>query len=239
MSDLASPDDLAAFLDLDDIDQDRAQLLIDLASDSCLEFVSPIPLGAKRIVLSIAARAYVNPEGIASEGVGPSTVAYGSTFIGIGPTTREEKSLKRLAGGAGAFSVDTMPTGTNAVQLVTVSGSPAGGFFRLTLIGSETADLAYNASSAQVLAALTALAEIGSGNVSVAGEGPYTVTFINNLATTPVPTMTADSAGLTPSGLVNVSVLTLGVFAPGQNLPYWDRDYSRWGNGTIPYPGFV
>lgn len=234
---IATPYDLALLLGDDDIDQERAEALLETATVNCSLFVSPVPVEAKGIVVAIAARAYSNSTGVQSETTGPYTATYGSGFIGLLPTTREEKLLKRMAGQGGAFSIDTLPTGTDAVQLVTVSGSPTGGFFRLTLIGQETADVGYNASSADVLAALTALSQIGSGNVSVTGEGPYTITFINNLRTTPVPTMTADSTGLTPSGTVNVSTVTRGVFAPGQNLPYWDRDYSHWNNRLDP--GFV
>lgn len=84
-------------------------------------------------------------------------------------------------------------TGVNEIQTVTITGTPTGGTFTLTFSGATTSAIAYNASSATVLAALIALATIGTGNVTVSGSagGPYTVTFVNDLAAADVNLLTA------------------------------------------------
>lgn len=69
------------------------------------------------------------------------------------------------------------------VQVVTITGSPAGGNFKLTYDGQETADIAHNANAATVLAALEALSNIAVGDISVTGGPgpgtPYVVTFLD------------------------------------------------------------
>lgn len=97
----------------------------------------------------------------------------------------------------------------NAVQTVTISGSPTGGTFTLT--GSmqgysqTTAAIAYNASAADVQTALRALTIFGP-NLSVSGSGPYVVTFNGTLAGTPIPVMTASGALLTGGSSPSVAV---------------------------------
>jgi hypothetical protein len=64
-----------------------------------------------------------------------------------------------------------------------VGATPETGTFTLTYGANTTSALAYNATAAQVAAALNALASITSdGGVSVSGEdgGPYRVVFTNN-----------------------------------------------------------
>lgn len=64
---------------------------------------------------------------------------------------------------------------TAEVQTLTISGSPTGGTFTLTLDGKTTAAIAYNATAAQVAAALNKLNGV---NVTVSLSGAvYTVTF--------------------------------------------------------------
>src|SRR6185436_20882238 len=89
--------------------------------------------------------------------------------------------------------------GTNEVQTVTITGTPAGGTATLTFQGSTTATIAYNAVASVVEDALEALPTIGQGNVRVTGgPGPGTawvVTFINDLGHANQPAMTASGAG--------------------------------------------
>ncbi|NEC20489.1 hypothetical protein [Streptomyces parvus] len=68
---------------------------------------------------------------------------------------------------------------TNEVQTLTVTGAPTGGTFTITWSGQTTAALAYNATAAQVQAALEALSNIVPGDVTVTGEagGPWTLTW--------------------------------------------------------------
>ena len=68
---------------------------------------------------------------------------------------------------------------TNEVQTLTVTGAPTGGTFTITWSGQTTAALAYNATAAQVQAALVALSNIAPGDVVVTGAagGPWTLTW--------------------------------------------------------------
>jgi hypothetical protein len=89
-------------------------------------------------------------------------------------------------------------------QRVTISAS--GGTFTLTYSGQTTSALAWNATGAQVNAALEALTTIGGagGNVEVSGgpgddtgTRPYLVTFGGALAGTDLDPMTTDGTALT------------------------------------------
>jgi hypothetical protein len=101
------------------------------------------------------------------------------------------------------------PSGTNAVQTVTTTGTPTGGTFTLTFEGRTTATIAYNASAAVVQAALEALPNIGTGNV-LAGGGPLptgvTLTFQNALQKRPIAPLTANYAGLTGGTTPTVAI---------------------------------
>jgi hypothetical protein len=108
--------------------------------------------------------------------------------------------------GKGPYNVVPSVGGTNEVQTVTISGSPTGGSFTLTLDGATTATIAYNAiNSAVQTALLTATGKTAGDIVVTGGPGPatpYTVTFGGAYAKTNVPTMTATSSltgGTTPA----------------------------------------
>ena len=111
MTCVVTTDQLGTLLELDgNINANRAQLLIDLAQDLCSSVVTPVPDNARVVVLSIAARGYMNAAGVTAETVGPTSVQYGSAGLGgLYLTKREIAALKRLAGVGGAFSIDTMP----------------------------------------------------------------------------------------------------------------------------------
>jgi hypothetical protein len=209
------------------IDSARATQILLFAQSKCERIVTPLPASAIDIVVGIAARAFSNPEGILTETVGPFTVQRGPANLYL--TRQERGDLRRLAGRSGAFSIETLSIGTSAMQLITITGAPTGGTFTLNFYGESTTPLAYNATPDQVQAALEALPVIQAGNILVTGTGPYTVTFQNDLATTPVPMIGGDgsalSGGTTPT--VVVSVLVTGVYSPGQGLAPWDYDYSN------------
>src|SRR5262245_30521965 len=77
-------------------------------------------------------------------------------------------------------------TGTAEVQ--TLTNSAASGQYRLDYGGAVTGALAFNAAAAAIQTALQALANIKSGNVTVAGTLPtITITFAGVLATGPQP----------------------------------------------------
>lgn len=117
MSLVVTPSDLDSLLELSDtIDSTRATLLIELAMELCSSVVDPLPDNARAVVLTVAARAYTNPAGVTSQTAGPESVAYGSTSIGIYLTKADVVTLNRLAGGSGAFDIETLPaTALNTV----------------------------------------------------------------------------------------------------------------------------
>jgi hypothetical protein len=105
---------------------------------------------------------------------------------------------------------------TAEVQTVTVTGSPTGGTYTLTFSGQTTAGIPYNATAAQVKAALEALSNIAPGDVTVSG-GPHpgtviSVTFAGAYLGEDVAQMTASASGLTggTSPAVTVATATAG-----------------------------
>jgi hypothetical protein len=66
----------------------------------------------------------------------------------------------------------------NRVQVVTITGTPTGGTFTLSLGGATTTALAYNASAATVQTAVRALGALwAAATVTGSAGGPYTVTL--------------------------------------------------------------
>ncbi|MFC4512220.1 hypothetical protein [Streptomyces ehimensis] len=63
-------------------------------------------------MLSVAARAYANPQGIVAETVGPYSVQ--RPQAGLYMTRDERRSLKLMAGRGGAFTINPTPPGAGA-----------------------------------------------------------------------------------------------------------------------------
>lgn len=100
--------DLATYLGLT-VDSDRATFLIAQAQTLCESVVAPLPDGASAVVLDVAARAYLNPGNVQQETVGPFAATRGAGLGGLWLTRQNERALRRLAGGGGAFTIDVMP----------------------------------------------------------------------------------------------------------------------------------
>lgn len=223
---VATPSDLQTRLRLPTIDNARALAVLEDAQSLFEAIASPAPATARGLIVSVAARAYTNPEQLHDAKIGTAAVGYataGSVPIGgLYVSRSEEKTYKRLTGRVGAFSADVMPTGATAVQSMLVTA--AAGTYTLYFAGLTTVAIAFDADASTVQNALAALGTIGAGNVQVAGSaGNFVITFAGILANTPVPTLIADPTLLT--GTVAISVVTVGVLAPGQGLPPWDYDY--------------
>jgi hypothetical protein len=125
-------------------------------------------------------------------------------------------------GGQVITGVTTGLTSANCQQTVTILGSPGSGSFTLTLaIGNNvqtTSAIGFNPTAAQVLAALVALPNVGTGNVTVTGNvgGPFTVTFVGSLGAQVIPVMTTVSAltgGSNPSVEASISTAGQGTWA--------------------------
>ncbi len=90
------------------------------------------------------------------------------------------------------------PSGPNEVQNLNVDATE--GQFKLSFREQTTADLSYNASSAEVQTALRALSSIGATAVNVAGTpGAYVLTFVGKLAGSNIE-LIKTSDGTTPLG---------------------------------------
>lgn len=98
--------------------------------------------------------------------------------------------------------------GTNEVQTVTLAGSPTS--FVLTLDSHDTPDIDGDATAAEVQSALESLPNVGVGNVTVTGSGPYSVKFSAILGN--VAQMTGTTTGGT-SASVTVATTTAGANA--------------------------
>jgi hypothetical protein len=104
------------------------------------------------------------------------------------------------------------PNAVGADEVQTITTSATGGTFTIDFEGETTAALPYNASAAQVQAALNGLSTIGGegGEVTVTfGAGVYTVTFGGSLARTDVPPLLIDGSSLT-GGNAAVATITDG-----------------------------
>ena len=121
------------------------------------------------------------------------------------PVTASVVFRPRLPKGFVAYAKDfPVVPDVDAVQTVSILGSPNGGTWRVQVMGNWSADMPFNASVAQVQAAITGTAGVGAGNaVVVAGPNPlsYRVTFTKALGSQIIPLVVGDASKLT--GLIN------------------------------------
>lgn len=113
--------------------------------------------------------------------------------------------------------------GTNAIQTITIGGTPTGGTFQLVFEGFVTAAITWTATDATLVAnidaALEALPNIGTAGVTTAagtvssGIGTITATFTGNRGLSVLSVMTAVNALTGTSPTVVVATTTPGVGA--------------------------
>lgn len=101
-----TPNDLSDFLGTT-VDPARAVTVLRYAQLLCQTIVNPLPDTAMPVVIDVACRAYSNPGGTPTQGAGPFTMA--GAPGGIYLTRGNKTTLRRLAGGSGAFSIDLLP----------------------------------------------------------------------------------------------------------------------------------
>ncbi len=110
----------------------------------------------------------------------------------------------------------TLGSGTDEVQEIEIDANVSGGTFTLTYESQTTGNLAYNASTVVVTAALEALSTVGLGNVTVTGAAPvWVITFTGDLASTDASVLSGDGSLLTGGAptTVNITETTAGVDA--------------------------
>jgi len=121
--------------------------------------------------------------------------------------------------------------GTNEVQTLTMTGTATGGTFTLTVLGTTTGAIAYNAASTAIKTALDTA--IPGNNITVGG-GPLptavTLTFVG-YGDVPLVTVTSSLTGTSP-------VLTPTVTTPGTDLlGYKAVPKTAWTAGQYVYIG--
>ncbi|MFD3568440.1 hypothetical protein [Streptomyces sp. NPDC058667] len=102
-------EELGLYLGLEEIQGDRADLLIAQSVALAESVVKPLPDQATAVVLSAAGRAYVNPQQVTYETIGPQSVQRPAGSGGLYLTKADKAALKALAGRGGAFTVDPTP----------------------------------------------------------------------------------------------------------------------------------
>lgn len=119
-------EDLGLFLNLSEVDGARADLLIQQAVNLALTVVRPLPDEATAVVLSVAGRAYVNPQAVSYETIGPMSVQRPTGSGGLYLTRADKSALKAAAGRGGAYTVDPTPAGADPWASWPVDDMPYG-----------------------------------------------------------------------------------------------------------------
>jgi hypothetical protein len=116
--------------------------------------------------------------------------------------------------------------GTDEVQTLTITGTPAGGSFTITYAGQTTAAIAFNASAANVVSALELLSGIGSGGVTATGGAlpgtPVVITFKKSLGAKDVALMTTTDSLTGGTAPASAIVETTPGAAAGNLAPFAD-----------------
>lgn len=172
-------------------------------------------------------------------GTGTFVDPYVVTFTDPGSANLSEMTGDgaSLTGGSGAcFEVTSHIVGVNEVQTITMDPSVSGGTFVLGYNGDLTGDIAYDASSAVIEAALAALDSIGtptSPNVSVTGSagGPWSVEFIGSLGKRDTILLGFNDDNLTGGLGTQTATITRTVESLGPNHI---NDNLNWSLGRVP-----
>jgi hypothetical protein len=170
---------------------------------------APIPFNATSAEVQTALQnlAAIGPGNVVCTG-GPLpsnnvTITFAGT-LGFQALSPISVGASNLTGGTGpATTLAHTVTGSarsNDVQTLSLSGNPTGGSFTLSFGGQTTAAIPFNATSAQVQAALQTLVSVGAGNV-ICGGGPLpaavVITFEAALGLQPQAPITVGASNLT------------------------------------------
>jgi len=121
----------------------------------------------------------------------------------VGTTVDAGKTVSVVGNTDAKFDTDetvVIAAGVDNVQRLSFPTLPEAGQFTLNFNGEVTGSLNWNATAAQIEAALEALSGIGAGNVSVSGnvqDGTVDVTLENDLGSAPQNLLTVSANSLT------------------------------------------
>lgn len=125
--------------------------------------------------------------------------------------------------------ITSVATNANDIQTVTIGGAPTGGSFTLTLNGTTTTSLPYNATAKQVQAALSGVSGYkGYVYVTLAGA-VYTVNLLAGVGA--VTAAGSFTGGTTPTVTVAQAVQTVG----SRNL-FYTKDWLCMATRPLPLP---
>jgi hypothetical protein len=191
----------------------------------------PFNATAAQVQAALTALGSIGPGGVVCAGGALPGTAVTITFAGplaSGPQPLITVGANTLTGGTTPAPTVVMTTpgvATADVQTLSLTGGPTAGSFTLTFAGQTTSAIPWNATSAQVQAALSDLLAVGAGNVVCSG-GPLpgsnvTITFAGQLASGPQPVITETATGLIGPGspVVAVAHTTTGKGVADTALP--------------------
>lgn len=129
-------------------------------------------------------------------------------------SSREEVTVNGNLVAQAINNAGTLTTLTDEVQAITKSGTVTGGTFTITYSAQTTAAIDFDATAAEIQAALEALSNLAPGDVLVTG-GPIStqrvqIRFAGALAGTNVAEITINSGSLTGGGSYAPSTLQAG-----------------------------
>lgn len=141
---------------------------------------------------------------------GRQTLTKGKCFL-INETVLESDSTSEIIGGLEAGRVWRARLMEVAAYAAVITIDATGGTFTITYNAQTTAAIDWNATAAEVQAALEAISTISAGDILVSQNGmSYTITFHPDVVT--VPPFTTSAAGLT-GGASTATVTALIVAA--------------------------
>ena len=154
--------------------------------------------------------------GLTKVGVGSLVLNAANTYTGQTNINNGVVNVQNATGlGLVTGSVVVNTGAVGAVQYLNFTGSPTGGTFTLSFNGTNTSPITYSSTfsvlKANILAALTALPGIGSGNVGISGAiSSVVVTFLGSLAASSQLSLAVVTNALTGGTSPNVSVVSYG-----------------------------
>lgn len=102
--------DVATLLRPAVVDMERAERIVVLAMLRCSMVVSPIPEGARPILVDMAMRAYTNPQSAVYETAGPFSRSFREAGVYLKPNERSDlEALAATATGTGAAAFTIRP----------------------------------------------------------------------------------------------------------------------------------
>ncbi len=151
-----------------------------------------------------------NPRDTAANGTGVGPASPGDVYVADENNNRIER-FDSNGNFVSAWGKDTIASSINERQRIVLTEATAGSY-TLSFDGSTTGPIPYSSGSGEVQGALATLPTVGSGNVSVSGQGtptnPYVVTFKGALGGSNQPTISADESQL--SGTIAISTIANG-----------------------------